>query len=335
MNTIDLQVLDSVIDWLSNGQGVTLATVARTWGSSPRPAGAWAAIRNDGAIVGSVSGGCIEEDLVRRVREGSLAGGGLPEVVIFGATPEEASRYGLPCGGTLQLVVEPAPDLANLKQLRERIGKGLVTARTVYIPTGKVMLENAARNDPIGWDDRATFLTTIHGPQARLLLIGAGQISSYLAPMAQALGYTVTVCEPREEYHSTWHVPGTNLTTTMPDDVVTAFLADDSTAIIALTHDPKLDDMALIEALRSPAFYVGALGSRRTTEARKARLAQHFGLSETELDRLYGPVGLPIGSKTPPEIAISILAEITAVRHGVILPQHVDTLSSSHNCRMP
>lgn len=316
MDGTDRQVLDTAIEWLDAGRRIALATVVRTWGSSPRPPGAWAVLRDDGAIVGSVSGGCIEEDLIRRVREGLLAGA-TPEVATYGVTREEAARFGLPCGGTLQLVIEPAPDGANLKLLSQRSAKGLLTARSVDIASGYVMLENAAANDPLAWDGKR--LTTVHGPQARLLIIGAGQISSYLAAMAQSLDYAVTVCDPRAEYHPAWNVAGTRLVTTMPDDAVTAFMPDASTAIVALTHDPKLDDMALLEALRSPAFYVGALGSRASNAKRRERLGQYFGMSAAELASLHGPVGLPIGSRTPPEIALSILAEMTAVKNGADL----------------
>ena len=155
-------------------------------------------------------------------------------------------------------------------------------------------------------------------PDTDILIIGAGQLSKYVAMMAQALDYEVIVCDPREEYAVTWDVPGTTLTREMPDDVVNALELDSHSAVVAVTHDPKLDDMALIEALKSPAFYVGALGSRVNTQKRRERLAQ-FDLSEGELDRLHGPVGLRIGSKTPPEIAVAIVAEITAVRHEVPL----------------
>ena len=151
-----------------------------------------------------------------------------------------------------------------------------------------------------------------------MLIIGAGQISNYLAQMGLALDYNIIVCDPREEYADTWHVPGCEFTRGMPDDVISELNLDSHSAVVAVTHDPKLDDLALIEALKSPAFYVGALGSRLNTAKRKQRLAG-FDLSQAELDRLHGPVGLRIGSKTPPEIAVSILAEMTAVRHGVEL----------------
>ncbi len=328
MDSTDIQVLDTVLEWqaLTPERRYALITVAATWGSSPRPPGAWAAIRDDGMVVGSVSGGCIEDDLILRVRDAAFWSK-RTAVLQYGGSSEEAQRFDIPCGGKLELVVETAPDAASLRLLRLRIADGLATARTLALASGNVMLENAAMGDPLVWKptDANARLTTIHGPTLRLLLIGAGQISSYLAPMAQALDYRVTVCDPREEYRLGWKLPGVNLIADMPDDAVTAFVPDARSAIVALTHDPKLDDMALLEALRSAAFYVGALGSRANTAKRKQRLREHFDMSEAELARLHGPVGLPIGSRTPPEIALAILADLTATKNGVYLVAAGDT----------
>jgi xanthine dehydrogenase accessory factor len=313
MDSADLQVLSSAIAWRCSGHGVTLATVVRTWGSAPRPPGAWLAIREDGQVVGSVSGGCVEEDLITRVRERRIEGA-LPSVLTYGVTKEEAERFGLPCGGTLQLVIEPHPDLGSLQALLARLERRETVARTLDMGTGSLTLAEAKRSDALQFD--ATRLTTIHGPRYRLLIIGAGQLSRYLAQMAGALDYQVVVCDPREEYNLSWDVPGADLVTTMPDDTVLAMRLDACSAVVALTHDPKLDDMALLEALKSRAFYVGALGSRANNAKRRDRLREHFDLTESELARLHGPVGLPIGSRTPPEIAVSILAEITGVKNG-------------------
>jgi xanthine dehydrogenase accessory factor len=315
MDGADLQVLDATLDWLAAGRRVALFTVVQTFGSSPRPPGAWAVLRDDGALVGSVSGGCIEADLIRRVSAGDWSGqSARPAVLTYGVTAEEAGRFGLPCGGTVRLVVEPQPELDQLRRLRQRIAAGQITARTLDVVSGDVVLTDAANVDRLAWN--GSTLTTVHGPRWRLLIIGAGQIAAYLASMAQALDYVVTVCDPREEYYGTWSVATAQLVTIMPDDAVAAFKVDSGTAVVALTHDPKLDDLALLEALRSPAFYVGALGSRLSSAKRKERLARYFEFTMTELARLHGPVGLPIGSRTPPEIAVSILAEITAVKNG-------------------
>jgi xanthine dehydrogenase accessory factor len=313
MESTDQQVLDAVRSWARDGRRFALVTVARTWGSAPRPSGSWMAVRDDGQVHGSVSGGCIETDLIERMTNGALAGE-LPFVLKYGVTQEEALRFGLPCGGTMELVVEPAPELASLDDLAARLAQGHLAQRTVTVGRAKVQIGSGSSMDLVSWD--GSTLVTPHGPAWRLLIVGAGQISLYLARMAQALGYDVTVCDPRSEYSASWDVPGTTLVSDMPDDAALAMHLDPHSAVVALTHDPKLDDLMLIEALKSPAFYVGALGSVLNSTRRRERLLEHFDLSPDEIDRLHGPVGLPIGSRTPPEIAVAIVAEMTAVRNG-------------------
>ena len=318
MDNVDLSVLRSAIDWRSTGHRVTLGTVVRTWGSAPRPVGAMVVIRDDGQIVGSVSGGCVEDDLVEKVMAGKIAAEH-PEIATYGVKTEDAQRWGLPCGGTLYLVFETLSDASRLEELERMISRHELAVRTLDLATGNVSLRPGNRNDTLSFD--GSTLRTIHGPQYRLLLIGAGQVSQYLASMAQMLGYQVTVCDPREEYASGYSdVRDVTFTREMPDDAVIAMEFDTHTACVALTHDPKLDDLALMEALKSPAFYVGALGSRANNDKRRTRLAE-FDLSEREIARLHGPVGLYLGSKTPPEIAVSVLAEMTAVRNGVVIVQ--------------
>jgi xanthine dehydrogenase accessory factor len=313
MDNLDLGVLRTAAGWRAEQRGVVLGTITRTWGSAPRPVGSLVAVRDDGLIAGSVSGGCIEDDLVAQLRAGSLTLS-RPAPLRYGVGAEEARRFGLPCGGTLELMLEPLGAQSALDELLAHLLRGERVRRTLDLATGAVSLAPAERGaDTLTLTE--TQLISHHGPQWRLLVIGAGQMTDYLAQMAQALGYGVTVCDPREEYADGFAIEGVTLTREMPDDVVTAFQVDDATAIVALTHDPKLDDLALMEALRSPAFYVGAIGSRVNQAKRRARLAEHFGLSEAELDRLHGPVGLNIGARTPPEIALSILAEMTAVRY--------------------
>lgn len=301
--------------WRKGGHEVVLVTIVETWGSSPRPVGAMLAVRDDGLVAGSVSGGCVEDDLIYKIRDESMEIE-RPQVVTYGITKEEAERFGLPCGGTLQLVLEQVVDDAALAQLLEQVERHELVTRTLDMETGRMQLGPATRDDVLSFDGKT--LKGIYGPRWRLLIVGAGQLSRYVAQMAQALDYHITVCDPREEYAETWDVEGTSLDRGMPDDVVTSMNLDSHSAVVAVTHDPKIDDLALLEALKSPAFYVGALGSRVNTEKRRERLAM-FDLSEAELDRLHGPVGLRIGSKTPPEIAVAILAELTAVRHGVEL----------------
>ncbi|HJV92918.1 MAG TPA: XdhC family protein [Azonexus sp.] len=313
MDSLDTQVLDAARQWAAAGHRFALITVARTWGSAPRPPGAWMILRDDGQVQGSVSGGCIEDDLIRRAVAGEFTGSA-PRLLRYGVTADEAHRFGLPCGGTLELVLEPAPDAALLEQLAQRIATGQLVQRRVALASGAVSLESGSAGDSQQWDGQT--LVTLHGPAWRLLIIGAGQISRYLASMAQALGYRVYICDPRSEYADGWDVPGTERLAAMPDDAVTELGLDPRSAVVALTHDPKLDDLALLEALKSPAFYVGALGSQANNGKRRERLLQYFDLSQAEVDRLHGPVGLPIGSRTPPEIAVSILAEMTALKNG-------------------
>ncbi|WP_041702979.1 XdhC family protein [Pseudogulbenkiania sp. NH8B] len=317
MNSTDRQVLDAALRWAADGHRFALVTVARTWGSAPRPPGSWMALRDDGQVQGSVSGGCIEADLIERLlREGFASSE--PYAVKYGVTQDEARRFGLPCGGAMELVIEPWPDLAALETLSAVVERGELARRTVVMGQEGCTITAASAADSLSWDDHA--LSTVHGPAWRLLIIGAGQISSYLAPMAQALDYQVFLCDPRSEYAAEWQVPGTRLLPGMPDDVVLELNPDAHTAVVALTHDPKLDDMALLEALKAPAFYVGALGSSLNNRRRRERLLEHFDLTADEVARLHGPVGLPIGSRTPPEIALAVLAEMTAVRNGVWSP---------------
>ena len=314
MDSMYLQVLATVRRWAAEGRRFALVTVAATWGSAPRPPGSWLALRDDGQVVGSVSGGCIEDDLIARMRQGGMREPTAFKLV-YGATQDEALRYGLPCGGRLEVVVEPMPNPAQLEQLAALLTQRRLASRHVDLATGTVSVGQARAGEALRWDGSG--LTTLHGPQWRLLIIGAGQVSQYLARMAQALDYEVTVCDPREEYGRCWDVPDARLVTSMPDDAFLAMEPDPRCAVVALTHDPKLDDMLLLEALRSPAFYVGAIGSRLNNARRQQRLAQHFDMTDAQLARLHGPVGLPIGSHTPPEIAVAILAEMTAVKNGV------------------
>ncbi len=314
MYSVDRKVLEAACHWAGEGRRFTLVTVARTWGSAPRPAGAMMVLRDDGQVQGSVSGGCIEQDLIDRVAKGEFDST-RPLLLQYGVTKEEAQRLGLPCGGTMELVVESMPDAAALQEIADRIARGELVRRTVTIGQAGCRIEAGSSADAVTWNGYT--LTAVHGPAWRLLVIGAGQISTYLAQMAQALDYQVFVCDPRSEYAEQWNIPGTTLLSSMPDDAVMELNLDPHSAVVALTHDPKLDDMALLEALKSPAFYVGALGSTANNKKRRERLLQYFDLTQDEVERLHGPVGLPIGSRTPPEIAIAILAEMTAVKNGV------------------
>ncbi len=327
MDSVDLEVLKKAAEWASSRYVATLCTVTRTWGSAPRPIGAMMLIRDDGRVVGSVSGGCIEDDLVDRVRSGQLALT-KPAVEIYGVSGDDARRFGLPCGGTLQLVLEPITqdNTARIQLALDLLAQGKLVRRTLDVESGKVDVRIVDHNDAgKECEFNGYLLVSTYGPRYRLLIIGGGQLSSYLAQVAQGLDYQVTVCDPREEYAEGWNVPGATLVRSMPDDTVIEMRLDARSAVVALTHDPKLDDMALLEALKSPAFYIGAIGSRANNAKRRERLAL-FDLTPPQIARLHGPIGLFIGSRTPPEIAISILAEMTAIRNGVAVAQTHDSL---------
>jgi xanthine dehydrogenase accessory factor len=316
MDSVDLDVLKTSLQWLEQGHQATLATVVRTWGSSPRPIGAMTVIRDDGLVTGSVSGGCVEDDMIDKVRAGAMAANG-PERVVYGVTRDQAERFGLPCGGTLELVCERLSIHSGLREVVDAVTGQQIVTRRLDMASGRVDIRPGKGSDEVQFDGKV--LTTVHGPRWRLIIIGAGQLSRYVAQFAQALDYQVTICDPREEYANGWDLPGVTLTREMPDDVVRQMVMDAHTAVVAATHDPKLDDMALLEALRSKAFYVGAIGSRANSHKRRERMMEHFDMSADEVDRLHGPIGLNLGGKTPPEIAVSILAEMTAVRHGANL----------------
>ena len=325
MNSIDIDVIRTALDWQGRGHRVVLGTVVRTWGSAPRPPGSLMIIRDDGQVAGSVSGGCIEDDLIRRVAAGELAMR-LPESTTYGQTAEEVRRFGLPCGGSVQVVLEPLSPQSQLRELLVEIELHQRVERRLDMATGLVRMA-AARGDKLQYDGQS--LTTVHGPRLRLLVIGGGQLSRYLAAMAVMLDYQVTVCEPRIEYHEGWEaMAAVTLSTLMPDDLVLAMNLDHNSAVVAVTHDPKLDDLALMEALRTPAFYVGALGSRHNNAQRRKRLLE-FDVSSAEAEQLRGPVGLNLGALTPPEIAMSIVAEMTAMRRGVDLSQALSNWEGS------
>ncbi|MCC5870807.1 MAG: XdhC family protein [Gammaproteobacteria bacterium] len=317
MQAVDQAVLSAVRDWLVAGESCWLATIVATYGSSPRPVGSLLACKSDGTLVGSLSGGCVEDDLIEKLIAGELVTDA-PQLLKYGLAPEDTEKLGLPCGGHLHVVVEPlAPRHApTFENIVDRLDQRACITRSVRLAAGADMtvaevedfaplaLHEAPGTEPV--------LEQTYGPRRQLFLIGAGMVSRYLAEMAQALDYDVTVCDPREDMLAQWAVPGVRTLCAMPDDAVMAHADDPRSAIIALTHDPRIDDMGLMAALDSRAWYVGAMGSSRTSAKRRERLAE-LDLSPEQIDRLHAPVGLPIGSKTPPEIAIAILAELTAL----------------------
>jgi len=315
MQAADHEVLSQARIWLEAGETCWLATVVKTWGSSPRPVGSLFTCNAKGQVAGSLSGGCVEDDLLEKLTTGALARSA-PQYFRYGITAEETEKFGLPCGGHLDIVVEPLSEvlhLAQLQQIDDRLVHRGRIRRTVDVKRGTSTIEEVDAHEDPTFDEAASVLRQTYGPRIQLFIIGGGMVSKYLAEMAQMLDYAVTVCDPREKLLADFAVPGVRAVVDMPDDAVRAYANDAASAIVALTHDPRVDDMGLMQALKTPAFYVGAMGSVKTSASRRKRL-QQLDVTDAELARLRAPIGLPIGSKTPPEIAVAILAEITAVR---------------------
>ena len=316
MQSVDQQVLGQARDWLRDGQACWLATVVATYGSSPRPVGSLLTCNRDGRIEGSLSGGCVEDDLLEKPTAGRLAQD-RPQFFRYGETEEEAEQLGLPCGGHLDIVVEPhsptPSTCAHFDHLLGRLTNRACVERTVIVKSGAFAYRDVPDHAELRYDHDNGVLVQTYGPQDRLFVIGTNMVSAYVAEIAVALGYDVVVCDPRPDRLAEFNVAGVTKVGAMPDDAVRRHASDSHSAIVALTHDPRIDDMGLMEALKTDAFYVGAMGSDRTSAKRRERLKQ-LDLADAEIRRLHAPIGLPIGSKTPPEIAVAVLAEITAVR---------------------
>jgi xanthine dehydrogenase accessory factor len=322
----ETDVIGTLIGWLDDGHAAALATVVSTWGSSPCPPGSHLAIRDDGAIIGSVSAGCVESAVVHEAME--VLEGAAPRVSEFGVTGDMAWQVGLACGGEIKVLIRRVDDGAALyRDARKRVEDGLssvlVTRMSdgasaligegfesgpLEVPQGLSEAVHESRNHIIEIDQDAYFIEAIR-PPVRLILIGAVHIAQALVPMARIAGFRVVVLDPRQAFATPERFPGVEIHTEWPDQALEKLGINDRTAIVVLTHDPKIDDPVLHLALTSPAFYVGALGSLRTQDVRNTRLEKR-GLGADDLKRLFGPVGLNIGSMSPAEIAVSILAEI-------------------------
>lgn len=315
MNSMDQQVIGTLSGWLRAGKQCWLCTIVQTFGSSPRPVGSLLACNEDGQYEGSLSGGCVEDDLRESIFQGKLAVH-KPERIRYGVAVEDVIRLGLPCGGTLEVVVEPlSPSChAQYAELADKVRRRRLVTRAVDLESGESTLADAADYQPLRLDGK--YMHHTYGPNFQLLLVGAVQVAYYLADMAQALDYQVAVCDPRAELVENSPInklANVELVSAMPDDWLRERTLDGQTAVIALCHDPRIDDMALMEALHREVFYIGAMGSSRTSAQRRERL-KVLDLTEEQINRLHAPVGLDIGSKTPPEIAIAILAELTRLR---------------------
>jgi len=307
----DREIIEAAVSWLEQGFRTALVTVVKTWGSSPRPVGSLMVIREDGVCRGSVSGGCVEQDLMLRHQQGQI-GGGFPTLIDYGSNSEESTRLGLPCGGRLELLIEQQDSSHPLQALLDIIKTSELVTRRVCLTTGEVSLHLATVEDDVSYSD--TDFSKTFGPRWQMLLIGACHVSEYVARIAIMMNYRIVICDPRVTEMEESAFDGCKIVNSMPDDAVRTYADHVRSIVLALSHDPKLDDLALTEALLSPAFYVGAIGSEKTCANRRDCL-KSMGVSPTQLERLHAPVGLAIGSHTPPEIAVSIMAEITKLRH--------------------
>ncbi|MES9991948.1 MAG: XdhC family protein [Candidatus Thiodiazotropha sp.] len=320
----DREVMAKAAEWLRQGKRVALATVTQTWGSSPRPPGSLMAMNHEGRFIGSVSGGCVEEELINRYRSGELSDA-LPTSVGFGVDSQEAARFGLPCGGRLQMTIEHLDAVDPIEELLRRIDGGELVARRLSQDSGEVSLSDGAGYPELSLSNGE--LVKVFGAAWQLLLIGDGQLARYLARMARMLDYRVTICDPREDFADPDPLPDVAYSRQMPDDAVRELASKPRTAVVTLAHDPKQDDMALLEALDTNAFYIGALGSTRSAAKRRQRLVE-MGCTLQQLERVRGPAGVPIGSKRPSEIALSIMAEITATRNsGVGVDKRIEVVA--------
>lgn len=315
------QIIEQALAWISAGKGVALATVVQTWGSAPRPVGSQLAISSEAELAGSVSGGCVEGAVAAEGLE-ALQDGAC-RILTFGVSDEEAFAVGLACGGEIQILVEPigvgdGPGVDLLTKLAEaRAARRPVVLETQMKTWARKILSGpdlttqalaALRSDKSLYAD--DLFLAVHNPPLRLAIVGAVHIAQALAPMARLAGYDTTLIDPREAFAAEQRFPGEALMTEWPDQALAQHGMDTRTAVVTLTHDPKLDDPAIIAALRAPVFYIGCLGSKKTHAKRVARLTG-AGFADADIARIHGPVGLDIGAKSPAEIAVSILAEMT------------------------
>ncbi len=328
------KVVGEALGWARDGRRVALATVVSSWGSSPRPAGARMAVDETGHFVGSVSGGCVEGEVLATAAE--VMAGGRPALLEFGVSDERAWSVGLACGGAISIFVEGLSNSVFFQPILEGLSHGRSSASLLALDSGErapldsdgfahfdldeegaraIRRALASGREGLVETSRGKFFLEFWRPPLRLFIVGAVHIAQALAPIARIAGYAVAIVDPRGAFATAERFAGFDLLAEWPEDVMPRVRLDESCALVALTHEPRIDDPALIAALRSPAFYVGALGSATTAEKRRKRLsAQGFG--ERSLSRIHGPIGLAIGAANPEEIAVAIAAEMTAALRG-------------------
>jgi xanthine dehydrogenase accessory factor len=316
MSRSEVEILERGRQWLEEGERVVLATVAHTWGSSPRPPGALMVLGESGRFAGSVSGGCIEEELIERVRAD------FPQRFETIEYASESHRA-LPCGGRLLLALEPLDQVPRMPEMLAALRAGTAVARTLDLDRREASWRLAERGARTRLADQR--LEVIYEPAWRMVVVGAGELAHWVCRFAALLDYALEVCDPRGEYRDAWRLPDVAVHGDYPDDYLGAHACDANTAVVALTHDPKIDDLAVMEALRTPAFYIGALGSSRSTQKRIQRLTEHFGATPADIGRIRGPIGIDLNTRKPQEIALAVLTEVTAARNGVaVTTQRLD-----------
>ena len=318
-NTVD-RAPEQALDWHREGRGVALATVVETWGSAPRRVGAQLVISGDGEMQGSVSGGCVEGAVMVEALE--AVEDGKPRLLEFGVSDGDAFAVGLACGGTIRVLVEPVADTAMppdvLAALVERRAAREPVAYVTSLVGGAGRLAERGshverfRMDRSGVEEDGDTFVAIHNPPLRLAVVGAVHIAQALVPMARIAGLDPVVIDPRGAFGSQARFPGETILDEWPDEALAGYGLDSRTALVLLTHDPKLDDPALHLALKSECFYIGALGSTRTHAKRVARL-EEAGFTSAQIGRIHGPIGLDIGATSPSEIAVAILAQMVRV----------------------
>lgn len=320
---------ETALAWARDGRGAALATVVETWGSAPRPVGSQLAISGAGEIMGSVSGGCVEGAVVVEALEAMEEG--RPRLLTYGVSDDEAFAVGLACGGRIRVLVEPVGPAPGLEEAllaalvaarAEAQAVAMVTdldgwgRRLVPLADAEAALQARFRADRSGVEEDGLQFVAIHNPPLRLVVVGAVHIAQPLVAMARLAGFAPFLVDPREAFGAAHRFPGETISHDWPDAALAAHGLDARTAVVTLTHDPKLDDPAIMAALRSPVFYLGCLGSTRTHAKRVERL-RAAGVSEAEIGRIHAPVGLAIGARSPAEIAVAVLAQIVAtLRQG-------------------
>lgn len=327
IQSLDYQVVDQALEWLENGETVWLCTVLSTFGSSPREPGSLMVATSDGRHLGSLSGGCVEEDFLARLVAGEYE---QPAVILRYGEPGDVEnpRVRLPCGGILEVLVERLvagkDSLSHLEQVRAAMSGNRELARQVRLTDGMSWLGDAGPNGPrVVWEEGGESVRIRIGPVAKLILAGYSPVAEACANFAISLGYQVVLCDPREEVTRDLRMPeGVVFIPQLPSLYIASEGAcTQSTAVVAVTHDPRIDDLAMMAAVKTPASYIGVMGSMRTSRARAERLRRTGGLTEGEIDRIHMPIGLNLGSKTPAEIALAILADMVRVRRGRTLKE--------------